>query len=164
MDLIQRYERCLYYACTYSDKFGHHIPEIESSLSKLRRGEDLGSSEKVWPSYFIRNVLRYEDEIKYLDYWDENNIYIDGNGVVRWRSNNSVPPQDILDVWNKYGKPFNYNASIYAHECEVEDKIRSYVEANKDYKPTTEDMIEMRSVFGEGSTVVNILTGKKVIV
>lgn len=161
-NLIKNYERCLYYACMYSEKYGCHIPKIEDTLNRIRSGEDIGSAEKIWPSYFIRNVLNYQDELKYLDYWD-NQVNVDEYGVVRWISNNRVPNKEILKVWDRYSKPFNYYASLDAYDHEIEEEIENYRNHNKDYKPTDEDLMEMRSVFGEGNTVVDIITGKKVV-
>ncbi len=90
--------------------------------------------------------------------WDEGRHYVVG-GVVRWRSNDSVPPLDILEDWVELGLDFDLAASVRADEADW-DKFAADYRANPP-QVTDEDMFEMRAAFGEGTTVVNCITGKK---
>lgn len=83
------------------------------------------------------------------------------DGVVRWNSNNIVPPTDILQGFLQAGKEFNLEKSLKARDQEDTEFLKQYREAMKDYTPSAEDLFEMRAAFGEGTTVVNVITGKK---
>lgn len=39
--------------------------------------------------------------------------------------------------------------------------LKEYCERMKDHVPSAEERYEMRAAFGEGQTVVNVITGKK---
>lgn len=85
---------------------------------------------------------------------------VDDNGIVRWKSNNRVPPQDILIEWDNAGFSFDIEASRKARE---KDFAAFAAEYRKNYKgPTAEEMSEMRAAFGPGVTVVNALTGTRI--
>ena len=42
----------------------------------------------------------------------------------------------------------------------IEKVLAEYREARKNHVPSAEEMYEMRAAFGEGSTVVDIITGQ----
>lgn len=68
------------------------------------------------------------------------------DGVIRWKSNGNVPPQEVLDFWKHIGKRFNMSKSVVAR--------------NREQKAFLEELHEMRNAFGEGATVVNVITGR----
>lgn len=82
-------------------------------------------------------------------------------GVVRWKSNNSVPPTEILDLWKHVGKPFDMEKSLASREADTTKFIAEYRERMKNYPHSPEELAEMRVAFGPGAEVVNIITGKK---
>jgi hypothetical protein len=75
--------------------------------------------------------------------------------------------------WESYecGKPY-FNGRNLAEvdkrvaqlisKMETKKVLDQYREQMKDYNPSAEQMHEMRSAFGSGSTVVNVFTGKKI--
>lgn len=81
--------------------------------------------------------------------------------MLRWKSNNSVPPQEVLDFWKYIGKRFNMTKSVAARERETKDFLKEYRKRMENYEHSAEEMAEMRAAFGEGATVVNVITGKK---
>lgn len=81
------------------------------------------------------------------------------NGIVRWKSNGAVPPQDILDFWLYLGLPFDHAGSTEVRKAEV-CKLIAALRAN-DLPPSQEDVAEMRAAFGAGTTVVNVITGRR---
>ncbi|MEB8638244.1 hypothetical protein P4H32_31920 [Bacillus cereus] len=89
----------------------------------------------------------------------ETDAYVE-NGIVRWKSNNSVPPTDILEFWAYLKKPFDYQKSLEQRDIEVQESLARYREAMKNHVPSEEELYEMRAAFGEGATVVNVITGK----
>ncbi|MBP3802518.1 MAG: hypothetical protein J6I76_01285 [Oribacterium sp.] len=89
-------------------------------------------------------------------------IFFGADGVVRWTSNNRVMPKDCCEILSHtaYRNLFDEDASRAAEEAETAAFLESY---RKSYKgPNEEEKAEMRAAFGEGSTVVDIITGKKI--
>lgn len=84
------------------------------------------------------------------------------DGVVRWKSNNNIPPKDILEFWQYLGKEFDYNKTLAVDEEETTVFFENYrkQQANRQY--TEEELFEMRAAFGPGETVVNVITGKQI--
>lgn len=86
--------------------------------------------------------------------------YQDDEGVYRWKSNNHVPFSDMLECWNL--DPETFAKCVAAREADDSKFIAEYKERMKNYVPSAEEMYEMRAAFGEGETVVNVITGEKI--
>lgn len=86
-----------------------------------------------------------------------NDAYV-VRGIVRWSSNDSVPPRDVMADWDSLGVEFDYWKSVAVREDEVCASLKEY--SNR--SPSPEDMSEMRAAFGEGANVVNIISGAKI--
>lgn len=84
------------------------------------------------------------------------------DGVVRWTSNDRVPPSDILEFWHHIGKKFDYEKSLKVQEEENAAFLENYRKQMENYVPSQEERYEMEAAFGKGATVVNVLTGKKI--
>lgn len=84
---------------------------------------------------------------------------VSADGVVRWNSNGSVPPQDILDFWAHLQKPFDLARSAAVRSEEL-DKFLAEYRANA-RPPSDEELHEMRAAFGPGEVVVNVITGQR---
>ena len=90
--------------------------------------------------------------------YDKGEIYVDSNGVLR----NVIHRVAVSEVCEKVaylGISYNHNATEKARDEENRKSIAEYREAMKNYEPSEEELYEMRAAFGEGETVVNILTG-----
>jgi hypothetical protein len=89
-------------------------------------------------------------------------IYFGADGVVRWTSNNRVMPKDCREILSHtaYRDLFSEDASRAAEEAETAAFLESY---RKNYTgPSEEEKAEMRAAFGTGSTVVDVITGKRI--
>jgi hypothetical protein len=82
-------------------------------------------------------------------------------GVVKWKNNNRVPPDGILDIWKELNLPFDFDKSKKTSEAQSRKILREYRESMKNHVPSAEELFEMRAAFGTGVTVVNAITGKK---
>lgn len=82
------------------------------------------------------------------------------DGIIRWKTNNAVPPQDVLDFWKHIGKRFNMAKSIAARNREEKEAIENYKRNQR--PPTQEQLYEMQAAFGKGTTVVDVITGRKI--
>jgi hypothetical protein len=81
------------------------------------------------------------------------------DGVPRWDSNNSVPPEDCLEAFKLAGCEFDFDAAIAARDADTDAFLEEY---RRNQKPATgEELFEMRAAFGEGTTVVDIFTGRE---
>jgi len=92
-------------------------------------------------------------------------FWLDGSatwadGAYRWKSNNSVPGEDMIGRWLALGyiTADEAKASIKLRKSETDAFLKAY--RKNPPKPTAEDLFEMRAAFGEGAEVVNIITGK----
>ena len=91
-------------------------------------------------------------------------FYFDDNEVVRWKSNDSVPPEDILEEMFVDGV-LDEEQLRYAQMIRNREQVAFLVEYRErmaNHVPSDEEMFEMRAAFGEGATVANAITGKEI--
>lgn len=88
---------------------------------------------------------------------------VDENGVITWNSNGRVLPEEYVIKAIELKIP-----GVDLVKCrtvrEFQDKqaIEDYKKRMENYKPSEEELYEMRSAFGPNTTVVNIITGQKI--
>ena len=104
-----------------------------------------------------------EKEIRKMEERQMNGeIFFGTDGVVRWTSNNRVMPKDCREILSHtaYRDLFSEEASRAAEDAETAAFLESY---RKNYTgPSEEEKAEMRAAFGTGSTVVDVITGKRI--
>jgi hypothetical protein len=83
------------------------------------------------------------------------------NGVLRWKANDRVPPQDCLEDFQAIGCGFDLEGSGRVRESEQTAFLKDYAASELDRKPSAEERFEMRAAFGPGQNVVNVLTGRR---
>ena len=89
---------------------------------------------------------------------ENGKITIDENGVAR-NCIGRVLMSDMLEKLTYVTDRVNAEATMAAREDEV---ARSLAEYRRNARPASaEELHEMRAAFGEGQTVVNILTGER---
>lgn len=104
-------------------------------------------------------VKEAERTIEMLD----QNTYVDDSNVIRWKSNNSVPPVDCLELYVYIGKThFDYQLSLKTRESEESAFLENYREQESKRVISEEEMYELKASFGEGTTIVNVITGKEI--
>ena len=95
-------------------------------------------------------------------YIDETN---DSTGpVVRWKSNDSVPPKDVLKEFLSLGLIDGtiFENSNSARSAELSKFLQDY---RDNYRgPSQEELLEARAAFGAGTRVVNVITGTSYVV
>ena len=96
------------------------------------------------------------DEDKTRRDWDR--AYVK-DGVVRWKSNDNVPFEDMLRGFETLGFEFDMQASIAARNKDTQEFLANYRRNPPTY--SAEHLAEMRAAFGPGETVVNVITGQK---
>ena len=92
-----------------------------------------------------------------------NEFYIDNNDVVRWKSNNQVPYDDMLTDFLVAGLIVQENVlrSMTARKIEDLAFLEQYVANRQKYGYSDEEKFEMQAAFGD-EEVVDIFTGKVV--
>lgn len=82
------------------------------------------------------------------------------DGVLRWESNGSVPPADVVDFAEWIGMPINVLKTTKARDEDTRRMIAEYREARKN-GPTAKERAEARAAHGPGVELVDIITGRR---
>jgi hypothetical protein len=87
--------------------------------------------------------------------------YVDKDNVVRWKSNDHVPFNDVLLDLLVDGLISQQQFINSKHQRIAEESswLTAYRKEQENHVPDAEELFEMRAAFGEGATVVNIFTG-----
>ena len=84
------------------------------------------------------------------------------NGVYVWTTNGRVPPADAIVEYGIDKLPgFDKALHDKVRDEQTSSFLADYRERMKNYKPSEEELFEMRAAFGPGATVVNVITGQK---
>ena len=89
-----------------------------------------------------------------------DNIEVEEDGAAKWTSSGNYLPADVVEKLTFAGADFfSAEATAAKREAQTAAFLDSY---RRNYKgPSEEEKAEMRAAFGEGATVVNVVTGKK---
>lgn len=84
---------------------------------------------------------------------------VEADGAIRWNSNGRYIPEDFCEKLEYAGFDFSREATRARREVQTSKSIEEYIAKQMD--PTAEEINEMRTAFGEGTTVVNLLSGRR---
>ena len=103
----------------------------------------------------------HKSELEKAENLWKNNITVSEDGVVSWKSNGRQPFSDMLDLFieNGHGGEFSKEATEAARDAETKASIRAYKEQKREY--SEEEISEMRAAFGDGTAVVDVLSGRR---
>lgn len=82
--------------------------------------------------------------------------------VWRWRSNDQVPPEDVIEVARELGLITAEEA--IASDAERAREMRAFLAEYRRLQsptPSAEEQFEMRAAFGPGETVIDVLSGRR---
>ena len=85
---------------------------------------------------------------------------VDENGALSWKSNGRYLPDDFCEKLEYAGFPFSREATRTAREAQVDAELAEYRKNRR--APSAEELREMRRAFGEGATVVDVITGDRI--
>lgn len=88
----------------------------------------------------------------------DKNAVIEEDGAIKWKTNNSYLMDDLCEKLEYMGYPFSRKATQEKREAQVNEKLSKY-KSNL----SEESIHEMAAAFGSGITVVDVITGEKVI-
>lgn len=99
------------------------------------------------------------EEVERL-YNQKDNMIIEEDGAVRWKSSGNYLPDDCMEKLeyapHEFRKQISREATKVKREEQDKKFIEKYCEQMKDHSYTEEELGEMRNAFGEGATVVDI--------
>lgn len=105
--------------------------------------------------YWKKDALKKIENVK--TEYDNGEITIDENGVA-YNKIGRVVMDDIAEVIEYAGLPINRKATANERNKANEEIFKAYK-----HEPTTEEIVEMRATFGEGTKVVDLISGKTIV-
>lgn len=114
-----------------------------------------GEYGEFWKKQAIQYLHKIEEEVF------RGEITIDKEGVARNCLGRVVVDEvaNALDYIIQDGS-FRWDKTIEAREAEDRRFIKEYLTQSRE--PSDEELLEMKATFGEGSKVVNIISGKEI--
>lgn len=88
-------------------------------------------------------------------------IYEDDNAV-KWSTNGAYLPAECVEHMVFAGLPVNVEATAAKRKAQTMREIEAYIKATESAAVDDEERYEMEAAFGKGTTVVNVLTGRRV--
>ena len=131
-----------------------YVGQHKAKLTKFEL-ELYGYKGKFWRKDAEKRLVNVRKEIV------DGEITIDENGVAR-NCIGRVVMSDGMDIIEHITKKFNRRNTEKALEEETRKFIKEYREQQKDHEYSQEELAEMRAAFGEGTTVVDVFTGKEI--
>ena len=123
-------------------------------------------------------MTRFQMEIsgKLGDWWKKNaekevsealeyvktEAIVEEDGAIRWISSGNYIPDDYCEKLEYGGYNFSREATRIKKDKQQFKFAEEYRERMKNYKPSEEELYEMRCAFGEGVETVDIITGQKI--
>jgi hypothetical protein len=93
----------------------------------------------------------------------DTDAFVDMLGIPRWKSNNRVPFDDMLQTWLRAGKQFDYEAATMKRNQQSKKFIAEHKisQAERTSEQIAEERAMARGEFGPGESVVNVITGER---
>ena len=107
-----------------------------------------------WKKDATKRVQDYVEEAKMK-------ADVDSNGAIRWKNNGNYLMDDYCEVLEYAGYPFSREATKAARDAQVAEQLAAY-RANPPML-TDEDVAEMRAAFGSGTSVVDVISGQRIL-
>jgi hypothetical protein len=109
----------------------------------------------------MKSAWQISEEARYLEIYADANVSNDG--VARWKSNNAVPPADIVAVWAANDKYVDVAACDAARDVDTARFFAEYRAAQRRRTPEqiAEERAMARGAHGPGVELVNVLTGER---
>ena len=90
--------------------------------------------------------------------WSAEAYSLDGGRTWKWASNGRYCP---VDACQDMGIPADLAAQEKARHHQVACFLARYRREQANRQPSGEQLAEMRAAFGPGTTVVNVITGRR---
>ncbi len=100
-----------------------------------------------------------EEEVKKAVAKADADATVEADGAIRWNSNGRYLMDDFCEKLEYAGYPFDREATAKKRDAQNEEFLAEYRRNDKGL--SGEALAEARAAFGEGTVVVDVLTGKK---
>lgn len=100
-----------------------------------------------------------EEEVRKVVIKADTDATVEEDGAVRWKSNGSYLMDDFCEKLEYAGYPFSRKATAKKRERQNVEGLAEYRNGNSAL--SGEMLAEARSAFGKGTTVADVLTGRK---
>ena len=100
-----------------------------------------------------------EEEVKKAVAQADEKATVEEDGAIRWNSNGRYLMDDFCEKLEYAGYAFSREATAEKREEQNAESLAEYRKNNKGL--TGEELAEARAAFVEGTTVVDVLTGKE---
>jgi hypothetical protein len=88
-----------------------------------------------------------------------NDTTLTADGLLRWKSNDQVPPAEYVERAYALGMAVNPTLCAQVRTTELRAFLAEY--RKNDRPMSAEEMAEARAAHGPGTTLVNIITGRR---
>jgi hypothetical protein len=117
-----------------------------------------------WPTVIVARRLVHKVCAGDAEWLEQSigDLLIDGDGVGRWVTNNSVIPDDAASLIVAFGLApgLNVEATRAARVTDTREAIERY-RASQPAEASAEEIAEMRAAFGPGQVIVDVITGRR---
>ena len=100
-----------------------------------------------------------QEEVKKAVAQADEKATVEADGAIKWISNGRYLMDDFCEKLEYAGYPFDREATAKKRDAQNEDSIAKYRRNHKGF--SGEALAEARAAFGQGTTVVDILTGER---
>ncbi len=100
-----------------------------------------------------------EEEVKKAVAKADADATVEADGAIRWNSNGRYLMDDFCEKLEYAGYPFDRETTARKRDAQDEESLAEY--RRNDRGLSGEELAEARAAFGEGTVVVDVLTGKK---
>lgn len=123
-------------------------------------------------------MTRFQKEIsgEFGEWWKKNaerevsealnrvktDAIVEEDGAIRWISSGNYIPDDYCEKLEYGGYNFSREATRIKKDGQQSKFAEEYRERMKNYKPSEEELYEMKCAFGEGVEIVDVITGQKI--
>lgn len=115
-----------------------------------------GELGEFWKKDATKRVQKVQDD------FNAGNITVDEQGVLR-NCIGRVAVTEVREMCKYLGIKFDEEETKIADEYETRQSIAEYKARQRNRKMSEEELAEMRAAFGAGAVVVDVLTGKRIV-
>ncbi len=132
--------------------YEREIAETEENTMTRFEREISGSLGAFWK----KNA---EEEVRKAVAKVDADAAVEADGAIKWNSNGRYLMDDFCEKLEYAGYGFSREATAKKRDAQNAESLAEYRKNDKGF--TGEELAGARAAFGEGTTVVDVLTGKK---